>query len=52
MNNTMHDFSWLLFLAQLLPILKIIFWIVVGYYTIKLYKAILRYVTRFDSDTE
>jgi hypothetical protein len=52
MNNTIHDFSWLIVLAQLYWVLKIIFWIVVGYYTIKLYKAILRYVTRFDSDTE
>ncbi|MBC8755264.1 hypothetical protein H2O64_11305 [Kordia sp. YSTF-M3] len=52
MTNTIDDFSWLFILAQLFIILKIIFWIVVGYYTIKLYKAILRYVTRFDNGVE
>lgn len=41
--------SWLLILWQILQIIIIV---VVLYYIIKLYKAILKYVTRFDHDDE
>ena len=51
LTTTINDFSLLLFLAQLLPIVKLVFWTFIGYYIVKLYKAILKYVTRFDNGT-
>ncbi|QHI37092.1 hypothetical protein IMCC3317_24700 [Kordia antarctica] len=51
-STTSNALTWWVFMIYTLKALQIGCYIFVGYHIIKLYKAVLRYVCRFDNDME
>jgi hypothetical protein len=51
-SDTSNAMTWWIIMIYALKALQIAFYLFVGYHVIKLYKSVLRYVNRFDNDTE